>query len=89
MLEELMDLNVGIGVALMPALLLAMPGIILFVVLPAILLLAVAAPFAVIGALIAGPYLLVRRLRRGRPSDTSPRPVRTSGPWRARTLSRG
>jgi hypothetical protein len=54
MLLELVDLSTGFGVALMPALLLAMPGIILFVVLPAILLLALAAPLAVLGALIAG-----------------------------------
>jgi len=64
MLEELIDLTAGFGVAFMPALLLAMPGIVLCVVLPAILLLALAAPLAVIGALIAGPFLLARRLRR-------------------------
>jgi Flp pilus assembly protein TadB len=70
MLEELIDLSAGFGVALMPVLLLAVPGIILFVVLPAILLLAVAAPLAVIGALVAGPpYLLVRWLRRRRRRD--------------------
>jgi hypothetical protein len=64
MVEELIDLSVGFGVALLPALLLAIPGIILFVVLPAILLLALAAPLAVIGAIVAGPpYLLVRWLR--------------------------
>ena len=40
MLEEVIDLSTGLGVALLPMLLLAMPGIILFVVLPAILLLA-------------------------------------------------
>jgi hypothetical protein len=65
MLEEVMDLSAGLGVALMPVLLLAVPGIILFVVLPAIVLLALAAPLAVIGAVIAGPpYLLGRWLRR-------------------------
>ena len=52
MLEELIDLGTGLGVALMPLLLLAMPGIILFVVLPAILLLALAVPLAVIGAVL-------------------------------------
>jgi hypothetical protein len=67
MLEELIDLSAGAGVALLPVLLLAVPGIILFVVLPAILLLAVAVPLAVIGALVAGPpYLLARWLRRRR-----------------------
>jgi hypothetical protein len=66
MLEELIDLSVGFGVALMPLLLLSMPGIILFVVLPAILLLALAAPLAAVGAVIAAPLYLVRRLRRRR-----------------------
>jgi hypothetical protein len=67
MLEELIDLSAGFGVALLPVLLLAVPGIILFVVLPAILLLALAIPLAVIGAVIAAPpYLLARWLRRRR-----------------------
>ncbi len=66
MLEELIDLSVGFGVALMPLLLLSMPGIILFVVLPAILLLALVAPLAAVGALIAAPLYLARRLRRRR-----------------------
>ena len=39
MLEELLDPSAGLGAALMPLLLMAMPGIVLFVVLPAILLL--------------------------------------------------
>jgi hypothetical protein len=72
MLEELIDLSTGLGVALMPLLVLAVPGIILFVVLPAILLLALAAPLAAIGALIAAPYLLVRSLRRRRRRTASP-----------------
>ena len=67
MLEELIDLTVGLGVALLPVLLLAVPGIILLFVLPAILLLALAAPVAVIGAVLAlPPYLLARWLRRRR-----------------------
>ena len=96
MLEELIDLTAGLGVALMPLLLLAMPGIILFVVLPAILLLAVAVPLAVIGAVIVGPpYLLTRRLRRRRRRTAKPpaghtesglRSVRTSGQSRAPDL---
>jgi membrane protein implicated in regulation of membrane protease activity len=98
MLEELIDLSTGFGVAFMPALLLAVPGIILFVVLPAILLLAVALPFAVIGALLAAPFLLARRLRRRRqrtPSsptrraDSGLRPVRTSGQSQVRNLGLG
>jgi Flp pilus assembly protein TadB len=73
MLAELIDLSAGAGAALLPALLLAVPGIILFVVLPALLLLAVAAPLAVIGAVIAGPpYLLARWLRRRRRRIDSP-----------------
>ena len=59
--EEILDLSVGFGVALMPALILAVPGIILFVVLPGLLLL----PFAIVGALIIGPpYLLLRAVLR-------------------------
>jgi hypothetical protein len=73
MLEELIDLTAGLGVALLPVLLLAVPGIILFVVLPAILLLALAAPLAVVGAVIAAPpYLLARWLRRRRRRTASP-----------------
>jgi Flp pilus assembly protein TadB len=89
MLEELMDLSAGLGVALLPLLVLAVPGIILFVVLPVILLLALAAPLAAIGAVIAvPPYLLARWLRRRRRrtasppaglADSAPRSVRTSG----------
>jgi Flp pilus assembly protein TadB len=81
MLEELMDLTAGLGVALLPVLLLSVPGIILFVVLPALLLL----PFALIGALIGlPPYLLARWLRRRRrrtPTPPARLPVlRTSSP---------
>jgi membrane protein implicated in regulation of membrane protease activity len=73
MLEELIDLSAGFGVALLPVLLLAVPGIILFVVLPAILLLALAVPLAVIGAVIAAPpYLLARWLRRRRRRSAAP-----------------
>jgi len=60
MLEELIDLSVGLGVALMPLLVLCLPGIVLVVVPLAILLL----PLALIGAVIAAPFLLARRLRR-------------------------
>ena len=67
MLEEVIDLSVGLGVALLPLLVLAVPAIVLFVLLPAILLLAVAAPLAVIGAVIAAPpYVLARWVRRRR-----------------------
>jgi hypothetical protein len=92
MLEELIDLSTGLGVALLPALLLSVPGIILFVVLPAILLLALAAPLAVIGVVIAGPPYLVARWRRRRPTahaHGARRSVRTSGQSRVPDLGRG
>ena len=81
MLEELIDLSAGLGVALLPLLLLAVPGIILFVVLPAILLLPLAVPLAAIGAVIAGPpYLVARRLRRRRAGPPRPgRPAAAAG----------
>ena len=67
MLAELMDLTTGAGAALMPLLLLAMPGILLCVVIPAVLLLALALPLAV---LAAPPYLVARLLRRRRQRAT-------------------
>jgi purine-cytosine permease-like protein len=67
MLEAVIDCGGGLVVGLLPALVLAVPGIIVFVVLPAIVLLAVAVPLAVIGAVIAiPPYLLARWQRRRR-----------------------
>jgi hypothetical protein len=75
MIEELIDLSVGVGVMLLPMLLLAVPAIVLFVALPAIVLLVLAAPLAVIGAaIVAPPYLLARWLRRRR-HQTSARPA--------------
>jgi Flp pilus assembly protein TadB len=88
MFEQLMDLTAGIGVALLPALLLAVPGIILFVVLPAILLLALAAPLAIVGALIAAPFLLARRLRRRRRGTASLRAVSRAAARRTEGRSR-
>lgn len=64
MLEEIVDLSTGAGAALMPLLLLSMPGIVLFVVLPAILLLALAVPLVLAGAVIAAPFLLATHLLR-------------------------
>jgi hypothetical protein len=62
MLEEVIDLSTGLGVALLPLLVLAVPTLVLFVLLPALLLLALAAPLAAVGAVIALPlYLLMRR----------------------------
>jgi hypothetical protein len=63
MFWELMDLTAGVGVALVPVLLLAVPGIVLVVVPTMILLLAVTLPLALIAA---PPYLLARWLRRRR-----------------------
>jgi hypothetical protein len=82
MLEEVMDLSTGLGVALMPVLLLAVPGIVLFVLLPAILLLVLAAPFLAIGALIAA----LRRLSGAiapRPRSGGRRRNPSVAPWRA------
>jgi hypothetical protein len=79
MLEELIDLSVGLGVMLLPLLLLAVPSIVLFVLLPAIVLLALALPLVVIGAVIAVPTYLVARWRRRRRADRALRPVSTSG----------
>jgi Flp pilus assembly protein TadB len=99
MLEELIDLSAGLGAVLLPLLLLAVPGIILFAVLPAILLLALVAPLAVIGGVIAvPPYLVARWLRRRRRRTAEPpgghagsalRSVRTSGQSRVPDLGPG
>jgi Flp pilus assembly protein TadB len=73
MLEEVLDLSAGLGVALLPFLVLAVPAIVLFVLLPAILLLALAVPLAAIGAVLGvPPYLLARWLRRRRRRTGSP-----------------
>jgi hypothetical protein len=59
-----MDLSVGLVVVGLPFVLLFLPGIVLFVVMPAILLLVLAVPLAVIGALLIGPPVLLTRLVR-------------------------
>jgi hypothetical protein len=61
--EEVANLSVGSIVLLMPALILAAPGVILFVVLPAV---AVLVPVAIVGAIAAPPFLLVRAMLRRR-----------------------
>jgi hypothetical protein len=58
MLEEVIGLGTGLGVALLPLLALSVPAIVLFVLLPALLLLPLAAPLAVI---TLPAYLLARR----------------------------
>jgi hypothetical protein len=67
MLEEVMTLAGGLMVALLPLLLLSVPGIILFFVLPALLLLALAVPLGLIVAVLALPPYLFARWRRRRP----------------------
>jgi hypothetical protein len=59
MLEELLGLVTGLGVLLLPMILLAIPGIVLL--LPLALL---AIPPAIVAAILAPPYLLSRALRR-------------------------
>jgi hypothetical protein len=79
MLVEVMDLSAGLVVALLPLLALSLPGIVLFALLPAILLLALAVPLAVIGAALAlPPYLVARWLRRRRTTVPRARQAHTS-----------
>ncbi len=61
MLEEAADLGAGAAVVLLPLLVIALPGVVLMLVLPAVLILgALAAPVAIAGLLLAPPYLLLR-----------------------------
>ena len=67
LLWEVTDLAGGAVVMLLPLLLLAVPGILLFVVLPALVLLAVVAvPAVVAGAILAPTYLLARLATRAK-----------------------
>ena len=60
-----MDLSIGLVVVGLPFVLLSVPAFVLFVALPAILLLALIVPLAVIGAMLIGPpFLLVRWMQR-------------------------
>ncbi len=72
MLEEVMNLSIGFVVVSLPFMILFLPGIVLFIVMPAILLLAVALPLAVIGAVLIGPPLLLARGLRRRRARTAP-----------------
>ena len=63
MLEELLDFGTGVGIMLLPLWLVFVPGLLLFVVLPIVALLA---PVVVAGALLAPPFLFVRWIRRRR-----------------------
>ena len=77
MLWEVADLAGGAAVMLLPLLLLAVPGIAAFVVLPALVLLAVvAAPVAVAGAVVAD----VPAHPRGQPPSASPTKDRMTQP---------
>src|SRR5215217_2619277 len=88
MLEEVIDLSGGFVVVLLPALFLAVPGIILFVVLPAILLFTLAVPLAAIGAVVAmPPYLLARWLQRRRGRSVSRPAGRAEPPAAPRPLA--
>jgi len=83
MLEELVTLGTGFGVMLLPALVLVVPSIVLFVALPAILLLALAVPVALVVAVIAVPVVLTRRFMRRRRQARQEReeaPRRTAAP---------
>jgi hypothetical protein len=59
MFEEVLELITGLGVMLLPMLLLAIPSMVLLVplALPAI-------PLVLLAAILTPPYLLVRRLPR-------------------------
>jgi Flp pilus assembly protein TadB len=65
MLWEVADLVGGAVITLLPLLLLAVPSVILFLVLPAMVLLAIAAvPVIVAGAILVPTYLLTRSFLR-------------------------
>jgi cytochrome b subunit of formate dehydrogenase len=65
MLWEILELTGGLAAMLLPLMLLAVPGIVLFLVAPAaLILLVVAIPAALAAAAVALPYLLVRAVRR-------------------------
>jgi Flp pilus assembly protein TadB len=79
LLWAMADIAGGAAVMLLPLLLLAVPGIIVFVVLPALVLLTVAAaPVVVAGAILTPTYLLTRSVRRlvGTRRDTRHRSLR-------------
>jgi hypothetical protein len=80
MLEEVLDLSVGFIVVSLPLLILALPGIIVFFVVPAVLIgIVAAAVAAVLAVLAAPPYLLVRWLRRRSRPTAAPPAARANG----------
>jgi hypothetical protein len=63
--NEALDVGNGLTVLLLPLMTITLPGVLLLVVLPVLLVLAMLAlPLIVGGALAAPPYLLVRGVRR-------------------------
>ncbi len=67
MIREVVDLTAGLGILLLPLLATALPGVILFFVLPAVLLLAlVAVPVALVAAVAVPAGLLARSVGRRR-----------------------
>ena len=67
MLGQVADLSAGLGILLLPALAIALPGVILMLVLPAIAIAGLAAaPLMLAGAILGPPYLLIRAVRRRR-----------------------
>ena len=64
MVEEVVNIVTGLGIALLPTLVFALPGLVLL--LPLVLL---ALPFVIAAAVLAPPYLLVRSVRGRRGDD--------------------
>lgn len=84
MLGEIIDLSAGFGIVALPLLVTALPGVVLLLVLPAVLLAgAVLAPLAVLALLAAPPYLVVRALRRARRGREAQRTRSTRERWPA------
>ena len=81
MLWEVADLAGGAVVTLLPVVILAVPSAILFLLLPALVILAVAAVAVVLAGAITVPFLLTRSLLRGR-SKTHRRSMRRNVPIR-------
>ncbi len=83
LLWEVADLAGGAAVVFLPLLLLAVPSAVLFLLLPALVLLAVAAvPVVVVGIVLVPAYLVTRSLRlaRARLESRGRRPRLSSAP---------
>ncbi len=67
MLEDGLGLTAGLVTMLLPLFITAVPGVVLLLIAPVVLVLAVAAlPVMLAGAILAPPYLIVRAIRRRR-----------------------